>query len=109
MAKTPITVKWLYGSAQFDDDERTVWLALLQVFDDGTAEVLTDNAETLLHFEDEVEANMWLADEEFMLLKFLIEVLHEEGSPFAESFAPPQSTNREELKGKMTRPLKDMS
>jgi hypothetical protein len=93
--------EWWYEDSLFYPEQEKIWLALLKVYPDGAAEIVTDNGNTQLLFDSEDEANSWLVDEEFRFLEDLVEDLVVDGNPIVSQIVLPMGTTPEELKNKM--------
>lgn len=76
--------------------ERMVVLARLTIRENGSAQILTDGNE-VLEFPTREEAEMWLGDEEYNPLKFLLENREEEGFSPDPRLQPPTASSGEEL------------
>jgi hypothetical protein len=72
-------VEWWYDDANYHLDKTRVFLARLTIRDDGSAQLITDGQ--VHEFENEDEASIWLADEEYSVLEMLVEDLREQGIP----------------------------
>ncbi len=73
MRQEHVRVEWYYDYGFYAPEDDKVLLALLQVFSDGRASVLTEDGKTYLTFENETDAHIWLTDEELHPLEILFE------------------------------------